>query len=64
MNYRFERDFKAVEQGEYSVIRERKAELDKLEQKIKAERNDFKLHCLVQEFVARRDEYEILDSMV
>ena len=64
MNYRFERDKKAVANGDSSIIRERKAELDKLEQKIRAERNGFRIQCLAQELVARRAEYKILDAMI
>lgn len=64
MNFRFERDKKAVENGEYSILRDRKAELEKLERQVKAERNGFRLQCLAQELVARRNEYSILDALV
>ena len=64
MNFRFERDKKAVANGDSSIIRERKAELDKLEQKIRAERNGFRIQCLAQELVARRNEYKVLDAMI
>ncbi len=64
MNFRFERDKKAVENGDYSILKERRAELQKLESQVKAERNSFRLQCLAQELVARRDEYKALDALV
>ena len=64
MNFRFERDKKAVENGDYSILKERRAELQKLESQVKAERNSFRLQCLSQELVARRDEYKALDALV
>lgn len=64
MNFRFERDKKAVENGDYSILKERKAELEKLARQIKAERNGFRLQCLGQEFITRRNEYAVLDALV
>ena len=64
MNFRFERDKKAIENGNYSILQERKAELESLEQKVKAERNGFRLQCLAQELVARRTEYKELDALI
>lgn len=64
MNFRFERDKKAVENGDYSILKERKAEMEKLARQVKAERNGFRLQCLEQELVARRNEYTALDALV
>ena len=64
MNFRFERDKKSVASGDSSIIRERKAELDRIEKELRAERNGFRIQCLAQELVARRAEYKILDAMI
>lgn len=60
----FERDKKAIEDGNgIEVMKRRKAELDELWKKGRAERNSFRLQCLKQEYIKRSAEYEELDKL-
>ena len=46
------------------ILRERKAELERIERQGRACKNRFRLECLAQEYNRLKREYDALDAMV
>lgn len=62
---RFERDLKEAKNGNATVIlKERKAELDRLTMEGKACKNKFRMQCIAQEVVRLTKEYNEIDRLV
>lgn len=62
---RFERDYNSCMNGEgVVVLKERKAELDRLWKQGRECRNSFRMQCIAQEYGRRLAEYEELCELV
>lgn len=63
---RFERELNEIRNGADGIVilRERKAELEALEKKGRAEKNGFRRECIAQEFVRLEREYNELSELV
>ena len=64
---RYERELTALLRGEadgINILKERKAELDKLEAKGRREKNAFRRECLAQEYARLKMEYINLESVL
>ena len=61
---RFEKDLNEIAEGNGTeVMKRRKAELAEIMKKGKAEKNSFKMQCLVQDYKRLSAEYDKLDEM-
>lgn len=64
MMTRFERDFKAAQEGnEIEILTKMKAELDRLYKEGKACKNSFKKQCIAQEYTKLKAEYDKIDEL-
>ena len=64
---RFEKDLRAVEADPVDgieILRERKAELDRIWKEGKAARNGFRMQCLAQEYTRLKAQYDQLAEMI
>ena len=64
---RFEKDLRAVEADPIDgieILRERKAELDRIWKEGKAARNGFRQQCLAQEYTRLKAQYDQLAEMI
>ncbi len=64
---RFERDFneiKADSSSALEIMKGRRAEIQKLEKRLRETRNGFIAQCTMQDLEKRRSEYRILDEMI
>lgn len=46
------------------ILRERKAELDKLYEQGRREKNGFRRTCIAQEYTRLKEQYDILSEMI
>ena len=61
---RFERDRKdALEGNEIEVLKNRKAEIERLTREGKSCKNGFRLRCIAQEVARLQREYDEIDSL-
>ncbi len=64
---RFERDFNEIRKDATNalpIMKERKAEIQRLERKLRETRNGFIAQCTMQDLEKRRSEYGILDELI
>lgn len=64
---RFEKDLQAAKKDAMDgieILRERKAELDGLWRKGKAEKNGFRRQCIAQEYARLKAQYEEISEWV
>jgi phosphomannomutase len=64
---RFERDYNDIKTGKtdgIEILRERKAEIDRLDENLRKCRNNWKAQCIWDELTKRKDEYCILCGLV
>ena len=67
MSTKFDKDLRLMETdpGEgIMILRERKAELERIERQERKNKNRFRLECLAQEYNRLKREYYTLDAMV
>lgn len=67
MSTKFDKDMKLIETDSDAgimILRERKAELERIERQRRACKNHFRLECLAQEYNRLKREYDALDAMV
>lgn len=60
---RFERDYADARNGGIEVLRERKAELDRLENEGKSCKNKWRMQCILQDYARLKNEYTALSSL-
>lgn len=64
---RFDRDFNEIKTDSSNalpIMKERKAEIQRLEKRLRETRNGFIAQCTMQDLEKRRSEYRILDEMI
>ncbi len=64
---RFDRDFNEISKDATNalpIMKERKAEIQRLERKLRETRNGFIAQCTMQDLEKRRSEYRILDELI
>ncbi len=62
---RFEKDLEAAKKDAFTavdILRERKAELDSLWEKGKAEKNGFRRQCIAQEYARLEKQYNEIEK--
>lgn len=67
MSTKFDKDLKLMEtdaDASIMILRERKAQLERIERQGRACKNKFRLECLAQEYNQLKREYDALDQMI
>lgn len=67
MSTKFDKDLRVMETDSDAgimILRERKAQLERIERQGRTCKNRFRLECLAQEYNRLKREYDALDAMV